>query len=257
MSLPRLRPENPTGRGGGQHRIRPGDTRGCGRCSSPRSGPTSPTTGLAVNSTAATVPRSWSPTGAHGQVLCTTDRTRPRSPPSIPGHGRGPGDQPAIVDLLDRPDLVVISPNDPEAMLRQHPGVPRRGYPVRRWTPRSSCPGWTATRSGPWVDGARYLFANDYRGGAHRTEDRLGRRPDPDRVGIPVTTHGAQGVCGGPRPGRAGQLPDRVPVVPGPGTSPTRPGWGTPSGPGSWPPPPGACRSGTGPRWGVPWRPWW
>ena len=89
-------------------------------------------------------------------------------------------------------DLVVVSPNDPEAMLRHTEECRQLGVPFM------SDPGQQLARmDGPeirgLVEGAAYLVTNDYEKGL--LEKKTGWSSDEvrARVGIRITTHGPKG----------------------------------------------------------------
>ena len=110
--------------------------------------------------------------------------------------------------LKDAVDLVLIGPTDPEAILSFTAQARELGIPF------AADPAWQLARfDGPQVrhliDGAAYLFSNEYE--AALTEQKTGWTPDQvlDRVGIRVTTLGASGV----RVERAGDAPVHVPGI--------------------------------------------
>ena len=90
-------------------------------------------------------------------------------------------------------DLVVISPNDPEAMRRHTEECRSRGIPFAADPSQQ-----LAWADGPlirqYVDGATYLFSNDYEAGL--IEQKTGWTPEEilSRVGMRITTHGEKGV---------------------------------------------------------------
>ncbi|MGI8681361.1 MAG: carbohydrate kinase family protein [Mycobacteriales bacterium] len=98
-----------------------------------------------------------------------------------------------VVDRLDRLDLVVISPNDPAAMLRHTRECRDLGYPFAA-DPSQQLASLEGGQIRELIEGAAYLFTNDYerRLLEHKTgwsaEDILGR------VGMWITTRGAKGV---------------------------------------------------------------
>ena len=90
-------------------------------------------------------------------------------------------------------DLVVISANDPEAMLRHTQECRRRGYPfVADPSQQLAFAGGDLIRQ--LVDGATYLFTNEYE--ASLTEQKTDWTPEEilDRVGTRVVTLGRDGV---------------------------------------------------------------
>jgi adenosine kinase len=114
-----------------------------------------------------------------------------------------------IAARLGGVDLVVISPNDPAAMLRHTDECRTRGYPF------AADPSQQLARMDPaeirlLVDGAAYLFTNEYE--AALTEQKTGWDSAEilSRVGVRVTTLGAAGV----RIERKGEDPLVVPCAP-------------------------------------------
>ena len=105
-------------------------------------------------------------------------------------------------------DLVVVSPNDPQAMARHTQECRERGIPFA--ADPSQQLAWS---DGPFirelVEGARYLFSNDYE--AALISQKTGWSPDEvlERVQVRVTTHGSDGVV----VERLGQATVKVPAV--------------------------------------------
>ncbi|MBE9373164.1 carbohydrate kinase family protein [Saccharopolyspora sp. HNM0983] len=90
-------------------------------------------------------------------------------------------------------DLVLISPNDPPAMLRHAAECRQRGFGFAA-DPSQQLARLTGAEIRTLVDGAEYLFSNDYEWGLllHKTgwtEQDVARR-----VGTRVTTSGAEGA---------------------------------------------------------------
>ena len=107
-------------------------------------------------------------------------------------------------------DLVLIGADDPEAMFRHTSGCASAGIPFAA-DPSQQLPRMDADQTRALVDGAAYLFSNEYelalieqKTGWDATE--IGRHVD-----IQVTTLGADGA----RITRAGQPPVTVTAVPG------------------------------------------
>jgi adenosine kinase len=90
-------------------------------------------------------------------------------------------------------DLVVISANDPEAMLRHTEECRARGIPFAA-DPSQQLAWSEGDRIRHLVDGAAYLFSNDYE--AALLLQKTGWTADEvlSRVGVRVTTHGKDGV---------------------------------------------------------------
>ncbi|MDI2126093.1 carbohydrate kinase family protein [Yinghuangia seranimata] len=98
-----------------------------------------------------------------------------------------------VVERTGGIDLVVIAANDPEAMLRHSEECRERGYTF------AADPSQQLARMGKYdirslVDGAAYLFTNEYE--AALIEEKTGWSAEEilDRVGIRVTTLGPRGV---------------------------------------------------------------
>jgi adenosine kinase len=97
-----------------------------------------------------------------------------------------------IADRLGALDLVVISPNDPEAMVRHTVECRQLGYPFM------ADPGQQLARmEGPQVrklvDGATFLITNDYERSLLETKTGWSSEDVLARVGTRVTTLGAKG----------------------------------------------------------------
>ncbi|HEY3263044.1 MAG TPA: carbohydrate kinase family protein [Pseudonocardiaceae bacterium] len=90
-------------------------------------------------------------------------------------------------------DLVMISPNDPEAMIRHTEECRLRGYPFAA-DPSQQLARMSGEQVRALVDGASYLFTNDYE--LHLLLRKTGWSEDDvlDRVAMRVTTLGEKGV---------------------------------------------------------------
>ena len=129
------------------------------------------------------------------RFLCTTDEAHNQIASFYPGamsEARGIELAP-VADRLGGLDLVVVGPNDPEAMLRHTDECRSRGYRF------AADPSQQLARMKPdeirsLVDGATYLFTNEYE--AALTESKTGWSADEilERVGCRVTTLGARGA---------------------------------------------------------------
>jgi len=98
-----------------------------------------------------------------------------------------------IAERVGGLDLVVISANDPEAMLRHTDECRQRGYPFLA-DPSQQIAWMDGTGIRQLIDGATYLFTNEYE--AALTEQKTGWSSEEilDRVGTRVTTLGPKGV---------------------------------------------------------------
>ena len=147
---------------------------------------------------------------ATARFTCTTDRDQSQLATFYPGAMV----EAATLDLgevhAQAPlDLVVVAPDDPTAMQRHTAWCRERGVPFAADPSQQlSFMDGEAIRS--LVEGAAYLFTNEYEAGLVRektgwtSDDVLGL------VGTRVTTHGARGVV----VERKGEDPVKVPVVP-------------------------------------------
>ena len=97
------------------------------------------------------------------------------------------------------------------------------------------------------IDGATYLFTNEYE--AALAEQKTGWSAEEilDRVGTRVVTLGRQGRPDRPQ-GRADRCTSSAPPR---SARSTRPASATASGPASWPAWPGGCRSSGARRWAA------
>ena len=113
-----------------------------------------------------------------------------------------------VADRLGGLDLVLISPNDPMAMARHTAECRERGYAFVA-DPSQQLARMSGAEIRDLIDGSAYLLTNDYE--KQLLESKTGLSDDDvlDRVGIRVTTLGAQGVA---ITGR-GIDPIRVPVA--------------------------------------------
>lgn len=90
-------------------------------------------------------------------------------------------------------DLVLISPNDPVAMLRHASECRQRGFPFAA-DPSQQLARLTGEEIRRLVDGADYLFTNDYEWSLLLRKTGWTEQDVARRVGTRVTTRGADGV---------------------------------------------------------------
>jgi adenosine kinase len=90
-------------------------------------------------------------------------------------------------------DLVVISPNDPEAMRRHTEECRYRGVPFAA-DPTHQLAWSDGELIRALLDGAAYLFANDYEAGLIGQKTGWGPEELARRVGTQIITHGEKGV---------------------------------------------------------------
>ncbi|MFS1300720.1 carbohydrate kinase family protein [Streptosporangium longisporum] len=98
-----------------------------------------------------------------------------------------------IVDRLGGLDLVLISPNDPEGMLRHTDEARQRGIPFAA-DPSQQLARMPGDQIRQLVDGAAYLFGNDYEKGMIEQKTGWSDAEILDRVAVRVTTLGPKGV---------------------------------------------------------------
>lgn len=145
------------------------------------------------------------------RFLCTTDADQNQ----IASFYAGAMSEARMIELspieqrLGGLDLVVVSPNDPEAMLRHTDECRERGY---RFVADPSQQ--LARMEGPeirrLVDGAAMLFTNDYEKALTESKTGWSDAEVLDRVGVRITTLGADGAV----VERKGEEPIRVAAVP-------------------------------------------
>ena len=114
-----------------------------------------------------------------------------------------------IAERVGRLDLVLISPNDPEAMLRHSDECRERGIEFAA-DPSQQMAWMDGDGIRRLIDGAAYLFTNEYE--LHLAVQKTGwsEAEVTRRVGIQVTTLGSDGA----RITRAGEAPIHVPIAP-------------------------------------------
>jgi adenosine kinase len=129
------------------------------------------------------------------RFVCTTDSDHAQIASFYAGAMREARDieLAPIAERIGGLDLVVISANDPEAMLRHTEECRTRGYAFLA-DPGQQIAWMDGAGIRQLVDGATYLFSNEYE--AALTEQKTGWTADEilDRVGTRVTTLGPKGV---------------------------------------------------------------
>ena len=197
--LPRRGPRRPPRRGRRQHRVRDGLPRAApgarrGRRPGLRRLPV-----LAASATASTPTRCTCPSSSTPRGSCappTADHNQIAS--FYAGAMREARDIELgpVADRIGGLDLVLIGANDPEAMLRHTEECRTARLPVRSPTRPSRSPGWTAPGSASSIDGATYLFTNEYE--AALAEQKTGWSAEEilDRVGDPGRPRSAPRASG-------------------------------------------------------------
>jgi adenosine kinase len=98
-----------------------------------------------------------------------------------------------VADRLGGLDLVMISPNDPVAMIRHTDECRQRGYPFAA-DPSQQLARMSGDDARQLVDGAAYLLTNEYEKELLESKTGLTDAQVLDRVAIRVTTLGKDGV---------------------------------------------------------------
>ncbi|GAA5111239.1 carbohydrate kinase family protein [Haloechinothrix salitolerans] len=129
------------------------------------------------------------------RFLCTTDQTQNQIASFYAGamsEAREIELQ-TVADRVGQLDLVVIAPNDPEAMLRHTEECRQRGFTFAADISQQLAimPGEDVRKL---VDGASYLFTNEYESSLLLKHTGWTTDEVLDRVGSWVTTYGGQGV---------------------------------------------------------------
>jgi adenosine kinase len=112
-------------------------------------------------------------------------------------------------DRIGGLDLVLVSPNDPAAMVRHTDECRQRGYPFVA-DPSQQLARMSGTEVRGLIDGAAYLITNDYERELLGTKTGLSEAEVLALVGVQVTTLGKKGVR---IVGRALPAPIEVPVA--------------------------------------------
>jgi adenosine kinase len=129
------------------------------------------------------------------RFVCTTDSTMAQFASFYPGamsEARLIELRP-IADRVGAPTFVLIAADDPEGMLRHTRESRQRGYPFIA-DPSQQLAFSDGELIRDLIDGAAYLFSNEYE--SHMIEAKTGWSADEvlDRVGVQVTTLGKDGV---------------------------------------------------------------
>lgn len=129
------------------------------------------------------------------RFVCTTDSDHNQLASFYPG-AMSEAREIELAPIAEREgglDLVVISPNDPQAMVRHSEECRERGDAFAA-DPSQQVARMEGEDIRKLVDGATYLFSNDYE--RVLIEQKTGWTSDEilDRVGARITTHGADGV---------------------------------------------------------------
>jgi adenosine kinase len=151
-------------------------------------------------------------TSAHtARFSCTTDETMAQIASFYPG-AMSEAREISIEQLRDggnEIDLVLIGANDPQAMLRHTQECRTLRIPFAA-DPSQQLALLDGAQAAELIDGAAYLFTNEYEWGLLRQKTGLSAADIAGKVGIRVTTLGSKGV----EIAAPGAEPIRVDVVP-------------------------------------------
>ncbi|GEE03386.1 ribokinase [Gordonia spumicola] len=129
------------------------------------------------------------------RFMCTTDETMAQLATFYAGAMTEAGD----IDLLeviaggDRPDVVLIGADDPAAMVRHTEACRTAGIPFAA-DPSQQLARLDGDTARSLIDGAAYLFTNEYEWGLLKQKTGLSDDAIAGMVGVRVTTLGAKGV---------------------------------------------------------------
>jgi adenosine kinase len=151
---------------------------------------------------------------ATARFTCTTDDDHAQLATFYPGAMV----EAALIDIADLPglDLVVVAPDDPGAMLRHSASCRDRGVAFAA-DPSQQLAYMDGESIRDLVEGAAYLFTNDYESGLVHEKTGWSSADVLGRVGTRVTTHGAGGIVverDGEEPLHVGVAPARQVVEP-------------------------------------------
>ena len=144
------------------------------------------------------------------RFVCTTDRDQAQ----IASFYAGAMSEARQIELAplaagEPIDLVLVGPNDPEAMLRHTEESRARGLPFAA-DPSQQLAWSDGPQIKALIEGAAYLFSNDYEAALVSSKTGWSGADVLARVGVRVTTHGKDGTV----IEQAGEDTVRVPVVP-------------------------------------------
>jgi adenosine kinase len=129
------------------------------------------------------------------RFLCTTDSDHNQIASFYPGAMSESRDieLAPIVQRFGGTDLVLIGPNNPEAMVRHTQECRDLGYPFAA-DPSQQLASVDGEVIKQLVEGAAYLFTNTYERGLLERKTGWGEEDVLERVGVSVMTRGAKGV---------------------------------------------------------------
>ncbi|MFT4044213.1 MAG: carbohydrate kinase family protein [Gordonia sp. (in: high G+C Gram-positive bacteria)] len=129
------------------------------------------------------------------RFMCTTDEAMAQLASFYPG-AMGEArdiDLAAIIDQIAAPELVLIGADDPDAMLRHTAQCRGLGIPFAA-DPSQQLARLDGEQARELIEGAAYLFTNEYEWGLLRQKTGLSEAQIAELIGVRVTTLGAGGV---------------------------------------------------------------
>ena len=146
------------------------------------------------------------------RFVCTTDQDQCQIASFYPGAMSEARDieLAPVANRVGGLDLVLVSPNDPEAMVRHSEESRQRGYPLAA-DPSQQLAFLNGEQIRALVEGAKYLFCNEYEKGLLEQKTGWSDADVLSRVDVRVTTRDASGVL---IESRADDLRLEIPVVP-------------------------------------------
>lgn len=158
-----------------------------------------------------------SETAHTARFVCTTDDDMAQLASFYPGAMSEARDISITALSEDRPlELVLVGANDPEAMLRHTTECRELGIPFAA-DPSQQLARLDGNQSAQLIEGATYLFTNEYEWGLLQQKTGLTPEEIDNRVGIRITTLGKDGVLVVDRDGnevRVGVVPENTRVDP-------------------------------------------
>ncbi|GHI84867.1 carbohydrate kinase family protein [Streptomyces xanthophaeus] len=145
------------------------------------------------------------------RFMCTTDQDQNQIATFYAGAmAEAPRiDLAGIAARIGEPSLVLVGADDPAAMLRHTATAHRLGFPVAA-DPSQQLARLDREQARQLVDGARWLFTNEYEAALLQERTGWGEQDILDRVGTWITTLGEEGVS----LARSGEPRLHVPAAP-------------------------------------------
>lgn len=156
-----------------------------------------------------------SETAHTARFVCTTDEDMAQIASFYPG-AMSEAREISLADLPAGVDLVLVGANDPAAMIRHTEQCRELGLPFAA-DPSQQLARLSGAEARELIDGAKYLFTNEYEWALLLQKSELTETEIAQQVGLRVTTLGAKGVEIVDREGnfvRVGVVPETAKVDP-------------------------------------------